>query len=73
MRNNLNQYIEKDIEEFESRIANGEKTNAILTSMLRRIYKQQEKNTIEACSNIIIEKTGDIDLAEYLSNANTLN
>ena len=73
MRNNLNQYIEKDIEEFESRIANGEKPNAILTSMLRRIYKQQEKNTIAACSNIIIEKTGDIDLAEQLSNANTLN
>ena len=48
MTSKLNQKIEKDIAEFNKRVSTGESNDAVLKNMLRRIYKEQDRDTRHA-------------------------
>ena len=71
MTSKLNQKIEKDIAEFNKRVSTGESNDAVLKNMLRRIYKEQDRDTRHACAEQVLQSNGPEDAHSICMNVNT--
>ncbi len=71
MTSKLNQKIEKDIAEINKRVSNAESNNAGLKNMLRRIYKEQDRDTRHACAEQVLQSNGPEDAHSICMNVNT--
>lgn len=72
MTTKLNTKMAKDIEEFNTRTAAGESPEAVLKNMLRRIYKEQDRDTRHACAESVLQSNGPNDAHNICMNVNTL-
>jgi hypothetical protein len=72
MTTKLNIKITNDVQEFEKRVAAGESPEAVLKNMLRRIYKEQDRDTRHACAESVLQSNGPNDAHNICMNVNTL-
>jgi hypothetical protein len=73
MTSKLNKKIETEIAEFTSRVSAGEKPEAVLTNMLRRIHKEQDRDTRHACAEGVLQSNGKDDAHSICMNTNTFD
>lgn len=72
MRTNLNQKLEKEMAEFSSRLNAGEQPDAIFKNMLRRIIKEQDRDTRHACAEQVLQSSDANDAHDICMNINIL-
>lgn len=72
MKTNLNQKMEKEVAEFNTRLTNGEDPEAVFKNMLRRIIKEQDRDTRHACAEGVLQSSDSNDAHDICININTL-
>lgn len=72
MTTKLNQKIEKEINDFSSRVSSGEKPEAVLKNILRRVLKEQDRDTRHACAEAVLQSNGKDDAHSICMNVNAL-